>query len=168
MTSSPGPISSASSASTKASVPFATPTVRGTPRYSAASCSKALTFGPRMKTPESSTSAIRSWICGTRRSYCAFTLTRGIEPLGTRAESRCSPSEQQVQHEQHRSCHDRVIDPPERAVDAAPVRAERVAGAAEAEAERDAAEQRQRGEEPQIHPRDARRDRHERADDRNR
>ena len=47
--SSPGPISSASSASTSASVPFATPTVA--PRYAAASSSKARTFGPRMNTP---------------------------------------------------------------------------------------------------------------------
>src|SRR6184192_3012087 len=51
MTSSPGPIPRASRAITSASVPFATPTVRGTPRYSAASRSKAFTFGPRMKIP---------------------------------------------------------------------------------------------------------------------
>ena len=40
---------------------FATPIVCGTPRYAAASCSNASTFGPRMKTPDSRTSAIRSF-----------------------------------------------------------------------------------------------------------
>src|SRR6266581_620169 len=161
MTSSPGPIPIASSAITSASVPFATPIVRGTPRYSAASLSKALTFGPRMKIPESRTSAIRSWICGTRRSYCAFTSTRGM--LGTRAESRCSPSEQQVQRQQDRSCHHRVVHVAKSAVDAAPARPQRVARAAEAEAERNAADQGKRGEPPQLEPCDSGRDRHERA-----
>src|SRR5205823_12525479 len=114
MTSSPGPIPRASRAITSASVPFATPTVRGTPRYSAASRSKAFTFGPRMKIPESRTSPIRSWIWGIRRSYCAFTSTRGM--LGTPAESRCSPSEQQVQREENGSCYDDDVDVVERVV----------------------------------------------------
>ena len=55
MTSSPAPIPSASSTITIASVPFATPTVSGTPRYSAASRSNSATFGPKTKRPSSST-----------------------------------------------------------------------------------------------------------------
>src|SRR5437762_10509076 len=161
MTSSPGPIPIASRAITSASVPFATPMVRGTPRYPAASLSKALTFGPRMKIPESRTSATRSWICGIRRSYCAFTSTRGM--LGTRAESRCSPPEQQVQRQQDRSCHHRVVHVAKSAVDAVPARPQRIARAAEAEAERNAADQGKRSEPPQLEPRDSSRNRHERA-----
>src|SRR5689334_11588425 len=101
-------MSIASSASTSASVPFATPTVRGTPSCSAASCSNALTFGPRMKTPESSTPAIRSWICGIRRSYWALTFTRGVSGT-TGVESR-EPPKEEVQHHERHSCHERDVE----------------------------------------------------------
>src|SRR5215210_1357857 len=89
MTSSPGPISIASRASTSASVPFATPTVAGTPRYAAASSSNARTFGPRMKTPESSTSAMRLLISSSRGAYCARTSTSGV--CGTASQSTRPP-----------------------------------------------------------------------------
>ena len=82
MTSSPAPIPSASRTSTSASVPFATPTVSGTPRYSAASCSKAATFGPNTNVPCSSTSAKASLSAGMSGSYCAFTSMSGIFTAG--------------------------------------------------------------------------------------
>src|ERR1043166_9764236 len=86
-----------------------------------------------MKTPESRTWAIRSWICGTRRSYCAFTSTRGIA-LGTRAESRGSLSKQQVQHQEDCSCHDHHIDVVEGVVERLVARAQRPADAGQHEA----------------------------------
>src|SRR3954471_17509367 len=78
MTSSPGPMPSASRTSTIASVPLATPTVSRTPRESAASASKAATFGPRMNSALSSTPSIAARIRGRSGSYCAFTSTSGI------------------------------------------------------------------------------------------
>ena len=51
ITSSPGPMPKARSASTRASVPLATATAWRTPTQSAASASKARTLGPRMKLP---------------------------------------------------------------------------------------------------------------------
>src|SRR5690606_31701731 len=61
-TSSPGPMPSARSASTSASVPEFTPTAWRTPRYSATSRSNASTSGPRMNWPE-------------RRTRCTAALT---------------------------------------------------------------------------------------------
>src|SRR5262245_15408782 len=78
MTSSPGPMPSASRTSTSASVPLATPTASRAPRYSAASRSKAATFGPRMKSALASTPSIASRMRGSSGSYCAFTSTSGI------------------------------------------------------------------------------------------
>src|SRR6186997_2566770 len=147
MTSSPGPIPIASSASTSASVPFATPIARGTPRYSAASRSKLSTFGLRMKRPESTTSRSRAMMSGISGSYCALTSPRGMFwGSGTLVESSRASSQDQVHHKQHRSCHNEVVHVPKGVVDPAPVRPEPVARGGEAEAERDAADQRQRRE----------------------
>src|SRR6059058_3961621 len=164
MTSSPGPIPIASSAITSASVPFATPMLRGTPRYPAASLSKALTFGPRMKIPESRTSATRSWICGIRRSYCAFTSTRGM--LGTRAESRCSPSEQQVHRQENGSCHDDDVDVVKRVVELLVAGAHAPPDARQREAPDGRPRDRQQRVPAKGHAEDPGRDRDERADDR--
>ena len=78
ITSSPAPIPSASSASTSASVPFATPIVCSTPRYSAASRSNPSTSGPKMKRPLSSARANASFSSGMNGAYCALTSTSGI------------------------------------------------------------------------------------------
>src|SRR3954465_614157 len=161
MTSSPGPISIASSASTSASVPFATPTVRGTPRCAAASASNAWTFGPRMNGPESAPAAIRSWICGIRRSYWALTLTSGVSGT-TGLESR-EPPEYQVQHEQRGSCQEREV---EGVVKTLVVAAEGVTGAGQREGPDRRPERRQPEIRPERHAEDAGRNRDERAHDR--
>src|SRR6478736_2649802 len=161
MTSSPGPISIASSASTSASVPLATPTVRGTPRWSAASASNAFTFGPRMKTPESSTAAIRSWICGIRRSYWALTSTSGVS--GTTGSESREPPEYHVQREQRGSFHKREV---ERVVEPLVVAAERVPDPRQRERPDRGTDRRRPEIRPERHPEDAGRDRDERAHDR--
>src|SRR5205823_5577250 len=163
ITSSPGPIPIASSAITSASVPFATPIVCGTPRNPAASSSKAFTFGPRMKTPASSTSARRSFSSGRSGAYCALTSTSGIGR--TASESSRAPA----QHEPCRGSDDgepdRVVDEPEVAVEALPAPADRPADAGGREAPDRRANERQDRVRGEPHPEDARRDRDERADD---
>src|ERR1041384_1731579 len=118
MISSPGPMPSASSTSTIASVPLATPIVSGTPRYSAASCSNALTFGPRMKVvPESRMSANASFSCGMSGAYCALTSTSGIR--GTALQSICPSSpHHQVGDTDENSCNDGDFDEAELVVEA--------------------------------------------------
>ena len=78
ITSSPAPISSASRARTIASVPLATPSACATPRYSAASRSKASTFAPRMNCPRSRTSSNSPRSSSSSGAYCALTSTSGI------------------------------------------------------------------------------------------
>ena len=78
ITSSPGPIPSARSPSTSASVPEPTPTAWRTPRKLAASRSNASTFGPRMKRPERSTSSTAFSSSGQSASVCAPRSTIGI------------------------------------------------------------------------------------------
>ena len=63
---------------TSASVPLATPTASPAPRKRAASSSNAFTSGPRMKLPESSTSAILSFSSSRSGAYCALTSVNGI------------------------------------------------------------------------------------------
>src|SRR5512133_3208850 len=162
MTSSPGPIPSASSTSTIASVPFATPIVSVTPRYCAASCSNAFTFGPRMKVvPESRTSSkarFRSEISG---AYCALTSTSGIR--GTSLQSiGASPTQDQVGDREEKSCNDRNLDETEPVVEALVAGAERPADAGEREAPDRRADQRQHDVAPERNAEDAGGDRYER------
>ena len=72
----------ASSESTSASVPFATPIACGTPRYAAASSSNACTSGPKMKRPDSTTRSNASRNSGISGAYCALTSTRSIFTAG--------------------------------------------------------------------------------------
>src|SRR5437660_8702444 len=112
------------STSTSASVPLATPIVCGTPRNAAASSSNAFTFGPRMKTPDSSTSARRSFSAGSRPAYCALTSTSGI--WGTAAQSRrADAADYDVGHENHDRGDDRVLGVAEVVVEALVARSER-------------------------------------------
>jgi hypothetical protein len=76
-TSSPAFTSRAWSASTIASLPFATPTVEGVPMYAAADFSNAATRGPRMKVCESSTSRTAVSTSALMGAYCAFRSRRG-------------------------------------------------------------------------------------------
>src|SRR2546423_11968895 len=155
----------ASRTSTSASVPLATPTERGTPRYAAASSSKAFTFGPRMKTPASSTSARRSFSAGSSEAYCALTSTSGI--WGTAAQSRrANPANYVVRHDQHDRGRNGVLDETEVAMEALPARSEPPASPREPEAPGNAAEEGQDGEARDRHSRNAGRDRDERTDDR--
>src|SRR5438067_8389397 len=117
---------------TIASVPFATPIVWGTPRYRAASSSKAFTFGPRMKTPASSTSARRSFSSGRNGAYCALTSTSGIGR--TASESSRAPAPDEVGDAHQNGGHDGVVDEAEVAVEALPAAADGPPGPCEREA----------------------------------
>src|SRR3954470_16906010 len=143
ITSSPGPMPSASSTSTIASVPLATPIVSGTPRYSAASRSNAFTFGPRMKVvPESSTSANASFSCGISGAYCALTSTSGIRGTPLQSIGPSSPQDQ-VGDADENSCNDHDFGVPELVVETLEARAERPADARQHEAPDRRADQRQ-------------------------
>src|SRR5689334_3959041 len=134
MTSSPGPIPSASSTSTSASVPLATPIVCRTPRYAAASSWKAAYSGPRMKAPDSRTLRKRSSSSGISGAYCALTSTSGT--FGMAIQSRGPhPADDQVDGEQHDDRHDRVVDVAQVAVRVRVARSQRPARAREAETE---------------------------------
>src|SRR5215471_8136817 len=155
---------SASSTSTIASVPFATPIVSVTPRYSAASCSNAFTFGPRMNAPESRTSANARFSSGTSGAYCALTSTSGIR--GTALQSIGPNSTQdQVGDEQQNSCNDRDFDEAEVVVEALVARAQRPADAGEREAPDRRADRRQHDVAAERHAEHAGRNRDERAHD---
>src|SRR5215210_2481222 len=148
MTSSPGPISSASRTSTSASVPFATPTVAGTPRYAAASSSKAWTFGPRMKVPESSTSAMRLLISSSRGAYCARTSTSGV--CGTASQStRPPPADYQPDSDCDDARDDGIV---EVVVEALPVATDDPADAGERQAPGGRADEGQHRVTAQGHP----------------
>src|SRR6185312_3290877 len=158
-------MSIASSAITIASVPLATPIACSTPRYAAASSSKALTFGPRMNRPESRTSAIRSFSSSRSGAYCALTSTSGIS--GTAAQSRCASATDEPDRDAREDKHgDRDVDEPEVVVEGLVARAERPPDAREPEAPDHAAEEREDREPPERHPGDTGRDRDERAHDR--
>src|SRR3954470_9477804 len=163
ITSSPGPMPSASSTSTIASVPLATPTVSGTPRYCAASRSNALTFGPRMNVvPDSSISANASFNCGMSGAYCALTSTSGIRGTPLQSIGPSSPQDQ-VGDSDENSCNDRNFDVPELVVETVVARAERPADAGQREAPNRGADQRQDDVAAERNAEDPRGDRHERA-----
>src|SRR5256714_6567776 len=143
----------ASSTITSASVPFATPTVCGTPRNAAASSSNALTFGPRMKTPASSTSARRSFRSGRSGAYCALTSTSGIGR--TASESSRAPAEQEPGYGRDDGERNRVVDEPEVPVEALPALADGPADAGEREAPDRGADQGENRVPPESHPEDA-------------
>src|ERR1700751_1447475 len=106
MTSSPGPISIASSTSTIASVPFATPTAFVTPRYAAASSWKG------------------AWSWGISGAYCALTSISGI---GDTASPHCSQPVEEIRRSEDDACHDGVLDVLEAVVEALVARSQRVA-----------------------------------------
>src|SRR4051794_9034159 len=165
ITSSPGPMPSASSTSTIASVPLPTPIVSGTPRYSAASRSNALTFGPRMNAPDSGISANASFSCEASGAYCALTSTSGIR--GTPLQSiGPSPPYDQVGDGDENSCNDGDFGVSELVVEALVARAQRPADARESEAPDRGTDQRQRHVAPERDAEDPGRDRYERAHDR--
>src|SRR5881392_2724017 len=110
MTSSPAPMPRASSAMTIASVPFATPIVAGTPRYAAASCSNARTFGPRMNSPESRTPPMAASSSGISGAYCALTSTRGVGGTAARQSSRAQPAPDQDGGGENDQRDDDVVD----------------------------------------------------------
>src|SRR5581483_6562300 len=109
MTSSPGPISSASSASTSASVPFATPIAWPPPRTSRNRASSSETSG----------------------AYCDWTSTSGIV-TATHSSGGC-PSIHEIRRRQENACHDRVLGVVKAVVEALEARSERVADASEHE-----------------------------------
>jgi len=78
MTSSPVPIPRARSASSRASVPLATPTACGTPWYRATSASSADTLGPSINWVLSSTSRTAASISALSCRYCRRRSTMGI------------------------------------------------------------------------------------------
>src|SRR5215211_228502 len=165
-TSSPEPTPSASSAMTIASVPLATLTASGTPRYAAASCSKASTLGPSTKRLDTSTSSMTRRNSGSSASYWAFVSASGIGGPGTASKSSHAPSVHEIAQADDDERHDGVVHVMEPFVELLPVRPERPAGAREAEAPGSRARDRQRREAPEGHPREPGRDRHERAHER--
>src|SRR5919206_3951047 len=161
MTSSPGPIPIASSTSTIASVPLATPTVCGTPRYRAASSSKALTLGPRMNSPASRTLCMRSRSSGIRGAYCARTSTSGIAAMA-RQSSRAQFAHDHCGEEREDRGDDDVVHVTEVAVEMRIARAERPADGGECEGPDGGADRGQHDVPAERHPKDPGRDRDER------
>src|SRR5215211_102036 len=166
MTSSPGPAPSASSAMTIASVPLATPIASGTPRYAAASRSKAATFGPSTKRLDSRTSSIACRSSGSNGSYCAFVSASGIGCPGTTGKSSGAPAVDQIGNANDEQHEDHVVEPVERVVKVFPLRAECPPSAREGEAPEGRARDRQPGETAERHPRQPGGDRDERAHER--
>src|SRR5262245_11630594 len=122
----------ASSASTIASVPLATPIVWSTPRYSAASRSNASTSGPKMKRPLSRARENASFSSGIRGAYCALTSTSGIG--GTAAHRRgATPPDDQVSGKGNDRNRHEDLDITERVVELLPACAERIPGGCEPE-----------------------------------
>src|SRR5438105_1985839 len=117
-----------------------------------------------MKTPDSSTSARRSFSAGSRPAYCALTSTSGI--WGTAAQSRrADAADYDVGHENHDRGDDRVLGVAEVVVEALVARSERPPGGGQPEAPRYAAEEGEDGEARHGHARDSGRDRDEGAND---
>src|SRR3954453_20330618 len=142
MTSSPCPISSASSTSTIASVPFAQLTVSCTPSSDAASRSNDSTSGPKMKRPVSSVRAKASCSFGISGAYWALTSTWGIDIAGAH-RSRAAATQHPVRHGPHDSRYDCDLHPPEVEVQRCPVRSQRPAGRREHHAPDRVADQRE-------------------------
>src|SRR3954447_25449078 len=155
---------SASSTSTIASVPFATPTVSGTPRYCAASRSNAFTFGPRMHAPDSRTSANASFNCGMSGAYFSLTSTSVSRPTPLQSIGPSSPQDQ-VGDADENSCNDGDFDEPELLVEALVARAERPADGREHEGPDRRADQRQDDVAAERDAEDPRRNRDEGAHD---
>src|SRR3954454_20502656 len=130
MTSSPAPTPRATSTRTSESVPFATPIASRTPRKSAASRSKAATFGPRMKSALASTPSIASRMRGSSGSYCAFTSTSGIGRTPGKSRGEIEQAEgDSGDHEIIEVFADAVVVRPDRPAD--PGKAETEDGAAD-------------------------------------
>src|SRR5205823_3238854 len=117
-----------------------------------------------MNVPDSTTSPMRSWICGIRRSYCALTSMRGI--LGTGVESRRASFPYQVQHQEQSSCHDDHVDVVERVMEMLVALAHCPADRGEREAPQGRARDRQERVAPERHPEDPGRNRDEGPHDR--
>src|SRR5688572_27148808 len=176
MTSSPGPMPSASRSTTIASVPLATPTARVAPRYSAASSSKERTFSPRMNWPRSNTSSIRFRISPRSGRYCALGSVSGMGTAGQstqrslRALQRPPPcaaapeANRQIGDRGNDERHDRVVGIAPALVEALPTRAEREPRAGESEAPGQGPEKREDGVADDRHLGDPGRYRDERAD----
>src|SRR3954467_6600903 len=109
--------------STRASVPFAQLTVSCAPSSSAASCSNALTSGPKMNRAESSVRAKASWSSGISGAYCALTSTWGID-IGRGDRSRAAAANHPIRHGARDSHYDEDFDVPEVVVQGLPVAAE--------------------------------------------
>src|SRR5207253_6565156 len=77
ITSSPGPISEARSASSRADIPESTPTAYLAPQYWANTSSKTPTSLPRIKSVLSSTPRMASEISFEMPAYCAFRSKKG-------------------------------------------------------------------------------------------
>src|SRR6266566_4872118 len=77
MTSSPGPMFSATKQANKASVPEETPTACEQPLYCAIAFSHSSTFGPKMKCWDSITSAIAASTSALIVAYCALRSSSG-------------------------------------------------------------------------------------------
>src|SRR3954468_1334823 len=148
-----------------ASVPLATPIASWTPRYAADSCSKALTFGPRMKAPDSRTSSILARISARNGVYCALTLISGI---ATRSQCSGSPTAQNPPTDQSRGHdeHDRDVDVAEVAVQLLVARADPPADRTHPERDARAADQGAEEEAAEGQADDPARDRDERAQQR--
>src|ERR1035437_3545621 len=109
MTSSPGPTPSALSTSVIASVPLPQPTACATPRCAAASLSNALTFGPRMNCPDSSTSAKRAFSSSASGEYWALTSIGGILGIWARQFTHPPPAKNDQGDEDDENGHHGVV-----------------------------------------------------------
>src|SRR3954447_6732814 len=161
MTSSPGPISSASRTRTSASVPLATPTLPRTPRYSAASCWKAWKFGPLMYWPPSITSRNADSSSPLNGANWDLTSTRGI---GCTAAHSSDVNE--IRRQQKNACNDCKLDVSEIVVRMRVRGSESPAGAGQPEAEDRTTDQGQDEEFAERHADDPGRDRDEGAQQR--
>jgi len=78
ITSSPGPMSSAWSASTRAAVPLPQPTATGARWNAAQAASNSATAGPPMKAVLVMTRAMAASMSGWMAAYCALRSTSGM------------------------------------------------------------------------------------------
>src|SRR5918992_5466467 len=163
MTSSPGPIPIASRTITSASVPFATPTARLTPRYAAASSSKARTFGPRMNSDDSRTASNRLRSSSVSGPYCAATSTSGIFGTASHPRRAAMTPDPGNDHE-HDRCGDDVFGVPEAVVEVLPARSGGPADPGERERPGDGPRDREQRVAAQRHAEDAGLDGDEGAD----
>ena len=127
MTSSPGPISIASSTSTSASVPFATPIVlRHAEIGGRLLLERPVVLAADEVAADSRTSRKRASSSGISGAYCALTSMSGI--VGTAIHfSGPQPPPSQVRRQQENACNDDVFGVFERVVEVLVAGAERVA-----------------------------------------